>query len=164
MSHHGMELQRRLIELFRADTTLASTSVPSLVFPAWALQVNGEDYRIYEETVELPENPAVREALPRVLVGVLAYPAARDQFGAGAHEGPATATLRIVTPKEESELGEDIASRCATLIASTRLSNARIIAAELVPEGRQSKGRISAFNGAWEIVDRYGTENVGVIV
>ncbi len=163
MSHHGKELQQRLIELLRADTTLAGQPV-SLMFPAWAAQVNGDDYRIYEEAVELPEHPDVREALPRILVGVRAYPGDRDQFGGGAHEGPATVEIRAVVPKEESEHGEFIMVRVSTLIASTRLSNARIIAAELVPEGRVSKGRISAFNGAWEIVDRYGTENVGALV
>ena len=163
MSHHGMELQRRIIEVLRADMALADPT-GSLLFPAWAQQVNGDDTRIYEESVELPENSEVREALPRILVGVRAQSANREQWGSGTHEGPADVDIRIVTPKEESELAEVISARVSTVIASTLLSNARIIAAELVLVGRQSKGRIPAFNGAWEIVDRYSIENVGALV
>ena len=162
MSHHGMELQRRIVNFLRADTILADPA-GSMLFPDWAPQINGDDLRVYEETIELPEHPDVREALPRILVGVRAAGSDREQRGAGDHEGPAVVDIRVVTPKEESQLCDEIAARVSTLIASTWLSDARIIAAELVPDGRVSKGRISAFNGAWEILDRYSTENVGVV-
>ena len=158
-----MEFQRRMIEVFRGDAVLVTPNT-GLLFPAWAPQINGDDHRIYEESVELPENPDVREALPRILIGVRPYPASRDQYGGGAHEGPVRVTIRSVTPKEESELADSIDAEVHTLIASTRFSNARIIAAELVPLGRPSKARIAAFNNAWEITSEFECENVAALV
>jgi len=161
-----MEGPRRSVEMLRADATLASPTeispgVWGMLFPEHAPQVNGDDYRVYEAYVELPENSAIREALPRILVETLPNPVNTEQ--GGYHEGPVSFLIHTITPKEESQLCDEIAARVATVIASTRFSNARIVASELVPEGESRKGRITAFNNAWERVDRYTSANVGVI-
>ena len=156
------ETQKRFIELFRADPVLMTPNT-GLLFPPYQPQINGDDLRVYPAAVELPENPDLREALPRVLVETVSFAHDYEQTPT-ILEGPVTMYTHVVVPKEDEERGELIDARLATLIASTRASDARIIAADFVPYGQRQRERIPAFNGAWEIVSGYRSRNVGVLV
>lgn len=166
MTYEGLgpaaALQSRIISIFRADPVL-NTPDTGLLFPPWSKQVNGDDVRIYEADVELPENPDVREALPRILIESIQMVNAFEQGDVAEPHAPVAIIVHSMVPKEESELGELIDRRCAVLIGSTPLSTASIIAAELVPDGQRRRERVTAFNGAWWFASRYHSADVGVL-
>lgn len=156
-------LQARVISIFRADPVLVTPDT-GLLFPPWSKQENGDDVRVYEADVELPENPDVREALPRILVEALQFASGIEQpENVDEPHAPVSILVHTMVPKEESELGELIDRRCAVLIGSTPLSTASIIAAELVPDGQRRRERVTAFNGAYWFVSRYHSADVGVL-
>lgn len=164
----GYELQRRLVELFRADATL-SASPGGLLFPAYAPQKDAlpggaVDRRVYGSRANLPEDPAFRESLPFILVETLEEALNPQEQTMELLNGPVVAFIHTVADKQDEELAEQISARCTTLILSTVLSNARIIAAGLVPDGPSRRDHISVFNDAFTVVSRFRSANVGVLV
>ena len=153
------EVSVALVAALRGDVGLHG-----LLFPSWSPSAGFDDERVYSNHVELPESPAVREALPRILLDVIWRPHDYEQEQVGTLHGSVGVYLHVITPKEQEEYGELLVASAMKLILSTRLSGARIIAAELVPTTDVLKQRIEAFNGAWEWVAPFRSTNVGVLV
>lgn len=153
------ELTKRLVDLFRANAPLQV-----LLFPTWSPSTDALDKRVWSAFVELPVIPALREALPRVLVECVENAHDREHDDPAILSSDVTVFIHTVVPKQEEELGDQIDTLLRTLVLSTWLSNTRIIAANLVPEGQRRKERIAAFNDAWEYVSRFSSPSVEVLV
>lgn len=156
------EVSRALIEAFRADTAFSNPG--GYLFPAWTgSRIDATDDRVYSNQVEFPENAAVREALPRVMFEVLWKPANYEQETADTLFGPVTVYMHVLVPSDQEEYGEGLMARSMLKVRSTRLSGARMIAAELVPTTDVLKGRVPTFNQAWEWIAGFRSENVEVL-
>ncbi len=155
------EMQAAVVAMLRADGTL--TTPGGLLYPAYSPRLEERDYRVYEASAELPEDPAIRSALPRIYIDTAGFALQFEQDDPDHQQMAVTVYPHVVVRKEDGELGDAITTRVAKLFLSTRLSSDRIIAAELVPEGDWRRGRIAAFDNAWEYVAQFRTANVGVL-
>lgn len=159
---HGASLQRRLIEVLRSDGAL-STSPGGLLYPDWSPKFNDVDSRVYPTNVQFPTGSELIRMLPRVLVEVHQRSHDYEQEAPGILQGPVRVWVHTVVPLEEEELGERIDAYLNTLLLSTWLSDARIIAGRLVASDDRRRTRLEAFNGAWEFVSGFTSPNVGAI-
>lgn len=162
------EVAMALVALFRTDPAWSNAPTVGasggLLFPDWAPRTHAKDDRVYSNKAELPKDPAVLQALPRVLFDVNWRDHGYEQEQAGTLHGPVTVWLHVLVPRENEMYGERLTAAAMLLIKSTRLSSARIIAAELTVTSDAVKERIAAFNGAWEWLVGYKSPNVGVLV
>lgn len=162
------EVAKALVDAFRADTVWSNPG--GLLFPAWANRINSDDDRVYSNQVELPEDAGVREQLPRILFEVLWQSALFEQEQSGILHGPVNVYVHVVVPRDQEEYGEQLVAQAFLKIRSvlgplsTGALSARIIAAELVPTTGVLKDRIPAFNGAWEWIAGFRSQNVEVLV
>jgi hypothetical protein len=156
----GAATQRRIVELLRADGALCSDA-NGLLFPDYAPRIDETDVRVYESSVQFPTSHALVYALPRLLIEVVERAHDYEQEDPHVLQGPVRVWVHTVTAKEDSERAERIDAYVTTLLLSTWLSDASIIAARLSRDGDRRRGRIEAFNGAWEIVTGFSAPNVG---
>lgn len=150
------EMARAVVDYLRADPVLHA-----LLFPGWSQQVGPTDTRVYSANVELPQDPAVRAALPRVLIEVLDYPFRVEQSGGGdLSEVPLY--VHTLAPKDREEVAKTIDAHVTRLLVSTPITSARIIAAKMSRDGLRQVNRASGFDDAWEVVTRFVSPLVGV--
>lgn len=157
------EVSQALVEAFRTDPVWSDAG--GLLFPAWSPSVDPLDLRVWSNRHTMPKHlPKVLEALPRVMFDVNWRPHTYEQEQAGTLHGPVSVWLHVVTPNDREEYGEMLVAQALLKLASTQLSGARIIAAELTATSDATKDRLSTFNGAWEWVVNLRSPNVGVLV
>src|SRR4051812_3819765 len=89
----GYELQRRLVEVFTADSTLNS-----LLFPAWSPQRDASDLRIYGISPSI-NNRLTIDALPRVIIEVVQDASNWEQYDP-SDSGPADVYMHTLTPSD----------------------------------------------------------------
>jgi hypothetical protein len=158
-----VELQRRLVNLLRADATLTHTST-GLLFPATSpVQAGGVDFRVYSVSANLPGEATAISTLPRVLIEVWGYPVGHEQEGNELQAGLRVRSHSVVA-QEDEELGALVDARIRTLFLSTWLTDARIITPRLVQDGNSSRERIEELGGAWDYVTGYMTPNAGSLL
>jgi hypothetical protein len=153
-------LRGRIVTLLRSDAVLSDLDT-GLLFKRTP-QIAAYDLRVYSIGVELPEDSAIREALPRVHVQTMQHPSIAEQQG-DLLEAPVSVITHVLARKEDEELAATIDARVAALLLSTELSDVRIIAAGLAVDGTRTFERITALDGAWEVISRYRSANVGVL-
>lgn len=154
----AIAMQRALVELLRGDAGLQL-----LLFPAGSESRQSDDYRVYGMNSDIPEGIELKDPVPTVLVECDGYPMDREQV-APVLEGEVAVTTHIYVPKQDEALGAQIDAYVAQLLVSTQLSDARMIAAVLIPErltGR--KARIGAFDDAFDFQSGYRSPSVGVL-
>ena len=156
--HPADEYVRAIVEMLRADAVLAP-----FLFPSWSPSLGPLDVRIYSSGVELPEDAAIRAALPRVLIETVAYPFVTEQPAGQAGLADVPVYTHVLVPKEREEHGKIIDAYLSRLLVSTPLNTVRIITASLSLDGQRRVGRISGFDDAWEVVTQYRSPFVGVI-
>lgn len=157
------EVAKALVDAFRADAAWSDPTT-GLLFPTWAPKIDSDDDRAWSTHVELPDDPKIREQLPRLLFDVTWEPAKYEQEQAGILQGSVSVYVHVVVAREDEEYGDRLQAQATLKVLSTRLSSARIIAAELVPTTAVPKERIPAFSGAWEWIAGFRSQNVGVLV
>lgn len=157
------ELARAVTTALLADGMLTDPNT-GLLFPAYSPQVDPLDVRVYTANAELPEIPALRDTIPRVMVAAFGTPHAFEQDNIATLQAVVGLDIHCVVRKEYEQAGDAIATRVATVVLSTQASSARIIAAGLVQDGDWHRGRLEAFGGAWDYVSRFRCANVGVLV
>jgi hypothetical protein len=149
------------VDLIRSDGTL-STVPGGLLFPAYAPQRTADDVRVYGSNVQFPvPSPGLVYALPRILIETIGRQGFTEQDQPGVLLAPVRLWTHVVAPKEDEELAERIDAYLQGLLPSTWVSGPSIIGGKLSIDGDGRRGRIEAFNGAWEIVTGYSTPNVG---
>ena len=161
------EVSVALVSLFTTNPQWSAASTVGasggLLFPSWSPRTHQDDYRVWSNRAEMPSDPLILNALPRLLFDVNWRPHTYEQEEPGRLHGSVSVWLHILTPREQEEYGERMLAAAMLLIASTRLSSARIIAAELTATSDATKDRIAAFNGAWEWMVNLRSPNVGVL-
>lgn len=150
-------MQRALVELLRADVGLQA-----LLFPVVWPSRSSDDFRVWGMNSDLPEGMLLRDPLPVVLIEAMSYPADREQVSE-VLEGEVIVTTHSQAPRQYEALAAQVDAYVAQLIVSTQLSDARMIAAALVPDGQTRKERIGAFDDAFDFQSRYRSPNVGVL-
>lgn len=153
------EMRKRLISILRNDGELNQmlfSLVPS----------HGEfDDRIYASGVDMRQfDDKTRTQLPRVLVTCREEVDSFEQADLETNSSPVLVETHVLGPADQEELTESIDGRVKFLVLSTRLSNARIISAELVPVGDRVHAREGNFEDAHRITRRFRSANVGVLV
>lgn len=155
-----IELQRRLVNLLRADATLTNPTT-GLLFPATSpQQPGGVDFRIYSQSPTLPGESKGLGTLPRVLVDAWGFAHGKEQESDVLQAGLRVRTHAVVE-QEDEERGALIDARIRTLLLSTWLTDARIITPRLLQEGNSTRARIESLNGAWDYVTTFMTPNAG---
>lgn len=154
---HGAEMQRRIVNMLRADTTLMSPT--GLLYPEYAPKLDSNDLRVYTVSARLPASAVFVRTLPRVLIEVAQMAHSYEQEDTAVLHGPVKLWVHTVVPENEEEAGELIDAYITTLVLSTWLSDARIIAGRLSLEGTRRRDRIDEFNGAWQFITGFGTPN-----
>lgn len=134
----------RVVEVLRASSVLNA-----LLFSKRAA-VNEFDLRIYMDLAEIPDGPA-REVLPRILVATFSVPFDTENKAADSTDLYATVgvTVHCLSEPKERDLAERLCAEARDILVSTSLSNASMIASELVPEGTMRPVRETAFRNAW---------------
>ena len=170
----GIEARKWLVELLRVDTVLVGATPPDvgeaggLLYPEWSKKLDDDDHRVWSAGDKLPDNSAVREALPRILVEVLEEMHQREQrdarvAGVTILDGPVTLLVHHLCEEADEELARRIVARTTHVILSTQPSGARMIAAEFVPDGPLRDERVATFRNAWDVITRWRSENVGAL-
>lgn len=153
-----VELAGRVVEILRLEA-----SIQTLLFPSWSPRIDSDDDRVYTSQVNLPEDSAHREALPRVLVDATWQPSQYEQDGPNLMGG-VNLFVHVVVPKEEEEYGALLTTAVIQRLLSTQLSGPRIIAAGLyLTDQQRPKQRIEAFTGAWEYMVQFRSAHVEVL-
>jgi hypothetical protein len=161
----GRELRARVIAILRADATLALYPTGLVYSDPVYPRVTAEDTRIYASNVELPENPALRAALPRVLVEVLQDAQDREQRESAITMSAGRVYIHVIASRTRFDLAELIQQRCHLLLLSTPLSSARILAGDLTFDGTVRPARETALDDAHRLIaGPYSTPHVGVTV
>lgn len=159
----GAAMRQRIVDFLRADGELC-TVPDGLLFPTYAPQIEADDVRIYEASVQFPPGSAMVQQLPRVLIECFAKANMDEQDPVSILSAPVRVITRTLVAKEDADLGDRIDAYIASLLLSTWLTDARIIAAKLSEDGDQSRRRLDVFNGAWEIIHGYSAPRVGSLV
>jgi hypothetical protein len=157
----AFEVARALIAAFRADPIFMAPG--GLLFPTGAPRIDGNDDRVYSNQVEFPEDPAVVEALPRIMFEVRWEPHGYEQDAPGVLDGPVMVYLHVLVARDQEQYGEALVAASILKVRSTQLSGARMIAAELVPTTGVLKDRVSTFKQAWEWIAGFRSQNVEVL-
>ena len=154
----AVEVQKAIVDALRADATMAS-----LLFPSHSPSQGPLDFRVYGAAVELPEMPALRDAMPRVLVETIQFPFGVEQLDAFPLQAEVVVYLHSMAGRQDEQLAEQLDARATVLLLSTSLSSVRIIASGLSYEGQRRKGRVGSLDDAWEIVTQFRSPHVGVL-
>lgn len=165
----AVEVTAALVAAFNADPLWSAAPLKGetggLLFPTWAPRTAELDSRIYASEVELPEDPLIRMALPRILFDVTWTGHDREQDQAGILDGPVSLYLHILTPFTQAKYGELLVAQAILKMRGLQnLSSDRIVASEFVHTATIPKSRITQFNAAWEWIPMFAARNVGVLV
>lgn len=157
----GEEMQRRIVNLLRADAILSDTTT-GLLYPEYAPHGDNEDLRVFGSDPTLPNDTSTAVSqLPRVLVEVMTYAHPHEQDDPAVLHGPVKVWVHTVVNLNDEQLGATIDARITTILLSTWLSDARIIAPRLALDGMRRRERIGEFNGAWEYVSGFAAGDAG---
>lgn len=151
------ELQRRMIEVLRADSALQE-----LLFPLWnPTPVSPDDTRVYGSRPKIG-NPKLLVVLPRIIVECQADTHDFEQNDITL-SAPINVWLHSLTPKDQYDHAELMDARIRTIFGSTGLSNSRIIGADLYDVGGRRYFTETSFNDANRIVSEFAVASVGVL-
>lgn len=148
---------RAIVEKLRADSGLQDL----LFGTAWPSRAT-DDHRVWSMDADLPEGTTLRDPVPLVLIEAGQYPMPREQV-AEVLEGEVTITTHSQAPRQYEATAERIDAYVERLLVSTQWSDARMIAAALVPDGLRERRRVSSLDDAWDILNRFRSPSVGVL-
>lgn len=150
------EVIGRIVDVLRHDGPLYE-----LLFRDKAAIVT-EDKRVYSAYVELPDNPPLRNLLPRVLVEAAQIAKEYEQDDPNQPLGDVPVWIHTFAPVYDNQLAEAIDRRVGYLLTSTPLSTPSIIASGLVQVGQRRRVRETSFP-AWRITRQFRAPLVGVV-
>jgi hypothetical protein len=153
------ELQRRIIDLLRADPIL-SDPLAGLLFPQRMPKKGDTDVRVYSTQALQKGAASWVRTLPRIAVEGVQRSHDYEQ-DSPILVGPVKIYTYTVVDPEDEQLGEQIDAYLQGVLPSTWLSDARIITSKLTSDGDGRRERLEVFNGAWQFVGSYSTPSAG---